>query len=386
MLEFPRPKMDEIPFEFLTVLGNRNSSASSDSSCLNCSKSLENLQSRDDNFYTSSPRQSRRQYSSHEELTLCVRELLVEGQRISDISAVLGEHLAPTDRSESLENFADFTSPAVDSSRMARSQPVTLATVLENMPLVYNSSTKNLELPKAEINEQSECDSSSPELEIRGKIISPGSPRKPLLSNDRTGSVPTISDQLESSRTDSDPCVPVISCESSPPAGLAPRPFKKGHVRHSSYETASITLQPFPLVAKEQAQLAAAAPPPPCSMNRTQSLHRTTDSLSSSLSIGSLSFYSDCSASAASIEVPGSGGSQIGGHDSALGDSESSKRSSLDRRSQCSALSGEWLDPESSQLAEGDGDQGEIGANISTKRKGLALPSILPRLAHFCAF
>lgn len=88
----------------------------------------------------------------------------------ANVPVVIFDHVLEGQQSKSMENFADFSifdSPTAV-AKMARNPPTTLATVLENMPLVYNSSTKNLEKSKENAQEKdaSEADSSdsSPEM------------------------------------------------------------------------------------------------------------------------------------------------------------------------------------------------------------------------------
>jgi hypothetical protein len=133
----------------------------------------------------------------------------VERQKIAEKDTI-GHQLLQLDRplltrSKSLDE--------VEMAHNRMNPPTTLATVLENMPLIYNTATKRLER-------------ASDALSLRQD--------RPLVSScEHTG---TVDEQK------------------------TPKPFKRGHIRHSSYESSQIQLLPTPV-----------APP---FVGRTNSLNR----------------------------------------------------------------------------------------------------------------
>lgn len=142
---------------------------------------------------------------------------------------------------------------------MARYPPTTLDTVLENMPLVYNSATKKLERRTSEV--------LGVKIIVHDNVDTSPSPKAALLG--RASSANNCS-----------------SSEGLPPKSPKTGIFKKGHVRHSSYESAEIQLFPrgvvvappaTPVLQPSPASHSQSSQQPTCnstSVMRANSLHR----------------------------------------------------------------------------------------------------------------
>lgn len=164
-----------------------------------------------------------------------------------------------------------------------------------------------------------------------------------------------------------------ISVDSTNSSKTASKPpFKRGHIRRSSYESAQIQLNHRPALQGSK---------------KAFSLNRSTmiDYVSPTVSFNELSLKDnrECSISAASIETGPTA-------DSAIGDSLSSKRSSLDRKSQSSFV--DWASEAGSHtsprfcdddvaLEEDSVFSDKDTSASSTTRRKLPLPSLsLPRV------